>query len=71
MYYNFTQEQLSHTLMPLGDFHSKEEVRKIASAIGLNTASKPESQEICFIPDNDYGRFIIQENRKMSSLEIS
>jgi len=59
--YNFTQEQLRHTLMPLGDFHSKEEVREIASKIGLNTALKPESQEICFIPDNDYGRFIVQE----------
>jgi tRNA-specific 2-thiouridylase len=59
--YNFTQNQLKHTLMPLGDFHSKEEVRKIASEMKLNTASKPESQEICFIEDNNYEKFIALE----------
>ena len=55
--YNLTQEQLARTLMPLGDY-TKEEVRRIAAAIGLNVANKPDSQEICFIPDRDYGRFI-------------
>ncbi|HHT06571.1 MAG TPA: tRNA 2-thiouridine(34) synthase MnmA [Hydrogenispora sp.] len=55
--YNLTQEQLARTLMPLGDY-TKEEVRRIAAAIGLNVANKPDSQEICFIPDHDYGRFI-------------
>lgn len=58
--YNFTQEQLTHTLMPLGEFASKEEVRKIAAELGLATASKPDSQEICFVKDNDYGKFIAQ-----------
>lgn len=56
--YNFTQEQLKHTLMPLGDFVSKEEVRKIANELGLFTANKPDSQEICFVQDNNYGKFI-------------
>ncbi|WZL75035.1 tRNA 2-thiouridine(34) synthase MnmA [Clostridiaceae bacterium 35-E11] len=58
--YNFTQEQLKHTLMPLGQFTSKEEVRKIAAELGFITASKPDSQEICFVKDNDYGKFIAQ-----------
>lgn len=55
--YRLTQEQLSHTLMPLGDY-TKEEVRKIAENIGLPVAKKPDSQEICFIPDHDYAGFI-------------
>ncbi|MFZ5965998.1 MAG: tRNA 2-thiouridine(34) synthase MnmA [Bacillota bacterium] len=56
--YHFTQEQLEHTLMPLGEFTSKEQVRQMAAEIGLGTATKPDSQEICFVKDNDYGRFI-------------
>ncbi|QEK13610.1 tRNA 2-thiouridine(34) synthase MnmA [Crassaminicella thermophila] len=60
--YNFTQEQLKHTLMPLGEFSSKEEVRQLALELGLITASKPDSQEICFVKDNNYGKFI--EDRK-------
>ncbi len=57
-FYHFTQEQLKHTLMPLGEFASKDEVRKIANELGLSTANKPDSQEICFVKDNDYGKFI-------------
>lgn len=55
--YNLTQEQLAHTLMPAGGY-TKEEIRKIAEEIGLLVAHKPDSQDICFVPDNDYGRFI-------------
>lgn len=55
--YNLTQEQLSRTLMPVGA-HTKDEIRAIAEKIGLRVADKPDSQEICFIPDNHYGRFI-------------
>jgi tRNA-specific 2-thiouridylase len=51
------QEQLSHTLFPAGDL-TKQEVRKIASEIELPVRDRPESQEICFIPDNDYSRFL-------------
>lgn len=58
--YNLTQYQLSHTLMPVGDY-SKEEIRGIAEKIGLRTANKPDSQEICFIQDNDYAGFIDRE----------
>ena len=55
--YNLTQEQLAHTLMPLGDYE-KEEVRRIAESIGVDVANKPDSQDICFIPDGDYKAFI-------------
>ncbi len=51
--YHLTQEQLSHTLMPVGEY-TKEEIRSIAEKIGLKIADKPDSQEICFIPDHDY-----------------
>ena len=57
MLYRLTQEQLRATVMPLGEL-SKEEVRKIAASAGLPVASKPDSQEICFIPDDDYGGYI-------------
>ena len=55
--YSLTQYQLSHTLMPVGQY-SKEEIRNLAEKIGLKVAGKPDSQEICFIPDNDYAGFI-------------
>lgn len=56
--YNFTQEQLAHTLMPLGDYN-KDEVRKIAEKLELGVANKPDSQEICFVEDDDYAKFIM------------
>lgn len=59
--YNLTQEQLSRTLMPVGDY-SKEQIREIAKEIGLAVATKPDSQEICFISDNDYGRFLSENS---------
>ncbi|WP_138307943.1 MULTISPECIES: tRNA 2-thiouridine(34) synthase MnmA [unclassified Clostridium] len=55
--YNLTQDQLSHTLMPVGSYH-KEEIRDMAERLGLPVAHKPDSQEICFIPDHDYASFI-------------
>ena len=55
--YAMTQEQLSHSLFPLGNL-TKERVRRMAEQLELPIANKPESQEICFIPDNDYPRFI-------------
>ena len=58
--YQLTQEQLSHTLMPLGTY-DKETVRRMAWSYGLPVAAKPDSQEICFIPDNDYAGFIDRE----------
>ncbi len=55
--YNLTQHQLAHTLMPLGDY-TKDEIRAIAKDIGLLVADKPDSQEICFVEDNNYGKYI-------------
>ncbi|MDD6810250.1 MAG: tRNA 2-thiouridine(34) synthase MnmA [Lachnospiraceae bacterium] len=58
--YNLTQYQLAHTLMPVGDY-TKEAIRKIAERENLPVAHKPDSQEICFIPDHDYAAFIDRE----------
>ena len=55
--YPLTQEQLSHTLFPLGNL-TKKKVREIAREMTLPVAAKSESQEICFIPDNDYPEFL-------------
>ncbi len=56
--YNFTQEQLSRIMLPLGEF-TKPQIRDKARALGLSVvAEKPESQEICFVTDNDYRRFL-------------
>ena len=51
------QEQLAHTLFPLGDY-TKAEVREIAMAHGFCNAERKESQDICFVPDGDYAAFI-------------
>lgn len=58
--YNLTQYQLAHTLMPVGDYE-KDKIREIAKEINLPVAHKKDSQEICFIPDNDYAAFIERE----------
>jgi tRNA-uridine 2-sulfurtransferase len=55
--YMLTQEQLRQTLFPLGDL-TKHEVRTLAQARGLVNAKKPDSQDICFVPDGDYAAFI-------------
>lgn len=55
--YTLTQDQLSRTLMPIGSYY-KDRVREMAKEIGLTVANKPDSQEICFVDDNDYGRYI-------------
>ncbi len=62
--YNMTQEQLKRTLFPLYDV-TKEETRKIAQEIGLSVAEKPDSQDICFIPDGDYVNFIKRRDGNM------
>lgn len=64
--YGLTQYQLAHTLMPVGGY-TKDAVRGIAQEIGLPVAHKPDSEEICFVNDNDYGRFI--EQRKPGRVE--
>lgn len=62
--YNFTQEQLARMLLPLGDY-TKPEIREMARKMGLTVvAEKPESQEICFVSDNDYRRFLREKAGK-------
>lgn len=56
--YGIDKEILPHILFPLADFEDKEEIRKIAEENGLAVARKKDSQEVCFIPDNDYIGFI-------------
>lgn len=57
--YSLRQEQLAHILMPLGDF-TKTATREAARKYGLRVAEKPESQEICFVLDGDYGGFVAE-----------
>lgn len=53
------QEQLAHVLFPIGEY-PKAEVREIAARFGLPTASKKDSQDLCFLADGDYRRFLVQ-----------
>ena len=55
--YNLTQEQLAHTLMPLGSYR-KDQVRELAKERGLAVADKPDSMDICFVENGDYTSFI-------------
>jgi tRNA-specific 2-thiouridylase len=55
--YGMTQPQLAHSLFPVGEL-TKQEVREAAKRLDLPVAEKPESQEICFVADDDYARFV-------------
>ena len=61
--YSLTQEQLAHTRLPLGAMH-KSETRRIAEEQGFYNADKPDSQDICFVPDGDYATFIRRHTGK-------
>lgn len=58
--YSLTQDQLSRTLFPLGQY-DKPQIRQMAQEAGLIVAGKPDSQDICFVPDGDYQAFIEKE----------
>ncbi|MDH3999615.1 MAG: tRNA 2-thiouridine(34) synthase MnmA, partial [Desulfuromonadales bacterium] len=58
--FTLTQEQLRYVRFPLGGM-TKEEVRGHATRLGLRVAEKPESQDICFVPDGDYVRFLEEQ----------
>ena len=62
--WNIPKEVLGHILFPLADFESKDEIRKIASENNLKVANKPDSEDICFIPDGNYKKFL-EENSNM------
>lgn len=59
---NISSDMVEHIVFPLSNFESKDEIRKIAEEHGLTVAKKPDSQEICFIPDNDYVNFLEKHN---------
>jgi len=56
--YTLTQQQLARVLFPLGAIESKDEVRRLAEQFGLDVAHKGDSQEVCFIPGDDYVAFL-------------
>ena len=60
--YNMPKQLLGKVLFPLGNFESKEDVRKIAKEHNLSVASKPDSEDICFIPDGNYKKFLEQNS---------
>lgn len=62
--YGLTQRQLAHILLPLGGY-TKEQVRDIAQKAGMAVAAKKDSQEICFVPDNDYAAFLASHIQKL------
>ncbi len=62
--YSLTQQQLAHTLFPVGEY-GKEKIRDIAGEAGIPVANKPDSQEICFVPDRDYAAFLERETNEV------
>lgn len=56
--WNIPKELIGHVLFPLADFNNKEEIRQIARNNNLKIANKPDSEDICFIPDGNYKKFL-------------
>ena len=59
--YNIPKEMIENIIFPLGNFTSKDEIREIAAKYNLKVANKPDSEDICFIPDGNYKKFL-EEN---------
>ena len=62
--WNIPKELIEHVVFPLADFENKDEIRKIAREHNLKTANKPDSEDICFVPDGNYKRFL-EENSEI------
>lgn len=56
--WNIPKELVSHVIFPLSDFESKDKIREIAKQNNLKTATKPDSEDICFVPDGNYKKFL-------------
>ena len=67
--FEMTQKQLARATFPLGEM-SKGEVRELARKAGLETSDKPESQEICFVPDGDYAGFVESYARSEMKIQV-
>ncbi len=65
--FGIPQKQLDSTLLPIGEYETKEEVRDLARSFGLPVFNKPDSQEICFVPDNDYASFVERERPELAT----
>lgn len=63
--YGIDRNILSNILFPLSEFEEKDDIRKIAKEHGLEIATKKDSQEICFISDNNYSKFISEYNKNV------
>ncbi len=66
--WNIPKELIEHVIFPLSDFESKEEIRKIARKNNLKVANKPDSEDICFIPDGNYKKFL-ENNSNLKPIE--
>ena len=62
--YNIPNKMIQNVIFPLGEFENKDQIRKIAQNYNLKTANNPDSQEICFVPDNDYVGFLNRNSEK-------
>ena len=62
--WNISKELLEHIIFPLADFENKDEIRKIANDNNIHVANKPDSEDICFIPDGNYKKFL-EENSNL------
>jgi len=60
--YNIDKDMLPYILFPLSNYKSKDEIREIARENGMSTYSKSDSQDICFIKNNDYKKFLVDNN---------
>ena len=56
--WNIPKELIEHVIFPLGDFEDKEQIREIARKANLKVANKPDSEDICFVPDGNYKKFL-------------
>lgn len=56
--WNIPKDLIEHVLFPLADFESKEQIREIANNHNLKVANKPDSEDICFVPDGNYKKFL-------------
>ena len=68
--FSLTQDQLARASFPVGSL-TKTEVRALARRLGLKVAEKPDSQEICFVPDGDYASFVAGRRRLLRAPGLS
>ena len=66
--WNIPKELIEHIIFPLGEFEDKEQIREIARKNNLKVANKPDSEDICFVPDGNYKRFL-ENNSNLKPLE--